>query len=49
MTTFVLCSPHNPVGRVFTRKELEELFEFAVRHDIVVVADEIHSDLVLEG
>ena len=49
MTTFVLCNPHNPVGRVFTGKELEELFAFAARHDIVVVADEIHSDLILEG
>ena len=49
VTTFVLCNPHNPVGRVFTGKELEELFAFAARHDIVVVADEIHSDLILEG
>lgn len=49
VTTFVLCNPHNPVGRVFTRKELEDLFDFASRHDIVVVADEIHSDLILEG
>ena len=46
VTTFVLCNPHNPVGRVFTGKELEELFAFAARHDIVVVADEIHSDLI---
>ena len=46
---FLLCNPHNPVGRVFTGKELEELFAFAARHDIVVVADEIHSDLILEG
>ena len=45
----LLCNPHNPVGRVFTGKELEELFAFAARHDIVVVADEIHSDLILEG
>lgn len=49
VTTFLLCNPHNPVGRVFTKKELEELFDFAARHDIVVVADEIHSDLILEG
>ena len=45
----MMCNPHNPVGRVFTGKELEELFAFAARHDIVVVADEIHSDLILEG
>lgn len=49
VTTFVLCNPHNPVGRVFTRKELEDLFDFAARHEVVVVADEIHSDLILEG
>lgn len=49
VTTFVLCNPHNRLGRVFTRKELEALFDFASRHDIVVVADEIHSDLILEG
>ncbi|WP_312159765.1 PatB family C-S lyase [Oscillibacter sp.] len=46
---FILCNPHNPVGRVYTRSELEELLVFAQRHDILVVSDEIHSDLVLSG
>lgn len=49
VTTFVLCNPHNPVGRVYTREELKELFAFAKRHNITVVADEIHSDLIFEG
>lgn len=49
VTTFVLCNPHNPVGRVYTRQELKELFAFAKRYNITVVADEIHSDLIFEG
>ena len=43
-----LCSPHNPVGRVWTQAELERLGEIAVKHDLLVVADEIHGDLVLD-
>ncbi len=42
----LLCSPHNPVGRVWRREELEELAAICVEHNIKVVADEIHSDLV---
>ena len=42
----LLCSPHNPVGRVWKRDELEEILEVCILHDIVVFADEIHSDLV---
>ncbi|WP_214817638.1 MalY/PatB family protein [Exiguobacterium sp. s59] len=42
---FLLCSPHNPVGRVWTRTELERVVELANRYDVVVVADEIHADL----
>ena len=45
----ILCSPHNPVGRVWTRAELEALGDVCERHDLVVVADEIHMDLVLPG
>lgn len=45
----LLCNPHNPTGRVFTRTELMGLAELALRHDLVVVADEIHADLVLDG
>lgn len=46
---FVLCNPQNPTGRVFDRDELLALGKFAVAHDLVVVSDEIHSDLVYAG
>lgn len=46
---FFLCNPHNPVGRVYRRDELEALGSFCERHDLVLVSDEIHSDLVLEA
>ncbi|MEA2099640.1 MAG: PatB family C-S lyase, partial [Campylobacterota bacterium] len=42
----LLCSPHNPVGRVWSRGELEQILEICLKHNIVVFADEIHSDLV---
>lgn len=45
----VLCSPHNPGGRVFTRKELERIAAFARRHDLIIVSDEIHCDLLMPG
>src|SRR5690606_2210099 len=41
----LLCHPQNPTGRVFERGELEGLAELALRHDLVVVSDEIHADL----
>ncbi|WP_327090657.1 aminotransferase class I/II-fold pyridoxal phosphate-dependent enzyme [Nonomuraea sp. NBC_01738] len=44
----LLVNPHNPTGRVFTRVELEGLAEQAERHDLLVIADEIHADLVYE-
>ena len=43
---FILCNPHNPVGRVFTRDELERMAEICLRHHLTICADEIHSDLV---
>jgi len=43
-----LCSPHNPTGRVFTRLELERLATHCQRHDLVLVSDEAHADLVLD-
>jgi cystathionine beta-lyase len=46
---FILCNPHNPIGRVFTRKELEGIAEFCARHDLIICADEIHCDLVYDG
>ena len=45
---FWLCQPHNPTGTVFTAAELTRLAEFAARHEITVVSDEIWSDLVLD-
>lgn len=42
----LLCSPHNPVGRVWTKDELEEILKICIQHNIVVFSDEIHSDLV---
>jgi len=45
---FMLCNPHNPVGRVFERHELERIAELCLSHDIVICADEIHCGLVLD-
>ncbi len=45
----VLCSPHNPGGRVWTVEELRALAEFCERHDLIVLSDEIHHDLVMPG
>jgi len=45
----ILCSPHNPGGRVWTAEELTATAEFARRHDLVLVSDEIHHDLVMPG
>jgi len=45
----LLVNPHNPTGRAYTRAELEAVAEFALRHDLLVVSDEIHADLAYEG
>ncbi|MBD1382577.1 MalY/PatB family protein [Metabacillus arenae] len=45
----LLCNPHNPVGRVWTREELIKLGELCLKYNVVVVSDEIHSDLILFG
>jgi cysteine-S-conjugate beta-lyase len=45
----VLCSPHNPAGRVWSADELRQLADFCSTHDLILVADEIHHDLVLPG
>jgi cystathionine beta-lyase len=45
----ILCSPHNPGGRVWTREELRGVAAFAERHDLLLVSDEIHQDLVFPG
>ena len=46
---FILCSPHNPVGRVWTKDELSRLAEICQRHHVLVVADEIHHDFIRPG
>jgi cysteine-S-conjugate beta-lyase len=46
---FLLCNPHNPVGRLYGRAELEGMAAAALRRDLWIVADEIHCDLLLEG
>lgn len=46
--TFYLCNPHNPVGRVYTEKELRAVAEFAKYHGLLVVSDEIHCELVYD-
>ncbi|MEO0829870.1 MAG: MalY/PatB family protein [Pseudomonadota bacterium] len=48
-TLLILCSPHNPGGRVWTREELQGVADFAKRHDLILVSDEIHHDLVFPG
>ena len=45
----VFCSPHNPCGRVWERWELEKAMELFQKHDVMVVCDEIWSDIILEG
>jgi cystathionine beta-lyase len=45
----ILCHPQNPTGRAFSRAELEAVADFAIRHDLVVVSDEIHADIVYPG
>ena len=45
---FLLCNPHNPVGRVFTSDELRRLVTFCDKHDLVICSDEIHCDLILD-
>ncbi len=47
--TFTLCNPHNPVGRVFTREELTTMAELCLRHDLTIISDEIHCDLIFSG
>ena len=46
---FILCNPHNPVGRVYTQAELEKMAEICLRHRLLICSDEIHCDLVYGG
>lgn len=46
---FLLCSPHNPVGRVWTKEELKRIAEICQRHDVLILADEIHHEFIRKG
>lgn len=46
---FILCSPHNPVGRVWTQEELRRMGDICLKHHVLVVSDEIHFDLIMPG
>lgn len=46
---FILCNPHNPVGRVWSRQELEAIGDICKKHGVLVISDEIHSDFVWQG
>lgn len=46
---FILCNPHNPVGRVWTKEELIKLGDICIRNNVKVISDEIHCDIILKG
>jgi len=46
---FLFCHPHNPLGRVFTREEVQSMAELCLQNDTIIVSDEIHSELLLNG
>ncbi len=46
---YILCNPHNPVGRVWRRDELEKISEICLKHNVFVVSDEIHADFIYKG
>ncbi|MCB7059958.1 aminotransferase class I/II-fold pyridoxal phosphate-dependent enzyme, partial [Eggerthella lenta] len=45
----IMCNPHNPVGRSWTKEELEKVGDICLRYKIPIISDEIHSDLMLYG
>lgn len=45
---FLLCSPHNPTGRVWSREELEKIIQICIENDVLIISDEIHADVVYE-
>lgn len=49
VSALILCSPHNPVGRIWTRAELEQLVRLCNRYDTLIISDEIHADFELDG
>jgi len=49
VSIFLLCSPHNPLGIVFSRRDLSQMAEICIENHVLIVADEIHSELLLDG
>ncbi|SDJ63189.1 MalY/PatB family protein [Salimicrobium halophilum] len=47
VSLFILCSPHNPIGRVWTKEELQKMADICLKHGVTILSDEIHADLVL--
>ena len=45
---FILCSPHNPIGRVWTKEELQKLGDICIKNDIIIISDEIHFDFIMD-
>ncbi|GAA3320043.1 hypothetical protein GCM10020331_029430 [Ectobacillus funiculus] len=45
----ILCSPHNPVGRVWTKEELQRLGKLCIEYDVIIVSDDIHADIIFSG
>lgn len=48
-TVFLLCNPHNPTGRVWTKEELEHMNDICLKHGVKVISDEIHGELIMPG
>lgn len=48
-TMFILCNPHNPTGRIFTEEELHKLSDICAAHNVLIVADEIHGDIIRQN
>ena len=46
---YIFCNPHNPVGRVWKREELEKISEICLRHNVFVISDEVHADFIYKG
>lgn len=47
-TLFLLCSPHNPTGRIWSKEELGRIIDICIRHDVLIISDEIHADVVYD-
>ena len=48
VSMFLLCNPHNPLGIIFSRKDLARMAEICLENNVLIVADEIHSELLLD-